>query len=61
MICIFLFLNINWLITYYLLLTTKMHTLEPYWKWRDYYTAEEDEKSPFYGREYSEFEFSDKI
>ncbi|MCC6583351.1 MAG: hypothetical protein IT271_06590 [Chitinophagales bacterium] len=38
-----------------------MHTLEPYWKWRDYYTAEEDEKSPFYGREYSEFEFSDKI
>ena len=38
-----------------------MHTLEPYWKWRDFYTAEEDEKSPFFGREYSEFEFSDKI
>lgn len=38
-----------------------MHTLEPFWKWRDYYTAEEDEHSPFYGREYSEFEFSDHI
>jgi hypothetical protein len=38
-----------------------MHTIEPYWKWRDYYTAEEDDKSPFYGREYSEFVFSDKI
>ncbi|HNE50688.1 MAG: hypothetical protein U0T31_05450 [Chitinophagales bacterium] len=38
-----------------------MHTLEPFWKWRDYYTAEEDELSPFYGREYSEFEFSERI
>lgn len=38
-----------------------MHTIEPYWKWRDYYTAETDEKSPFFGREYSEFEFSEKI
>lgn len=38
-----------------------MHYIEPYWKWRDYYTAEEDENSPFYGKEYSEFEFSDKI
>lgn len=40
---------------------TTLHTLEPYWKWRDFYTAEEDEKSPFFGREYSEFEFTDKI
>lgn len=38
-----------------------MHTIEPYWKWRDFYTAEEDEKSPFYGKEYSEFEYSDTI
>lgn len=38
-----------------------MHTIEPYWKWRDFYTAEEDEQSPFFGREYSEFEFSDRI
>jgi hypothetical protein len=38
-----------------------VHTIEPYWKWRDFYTAEEDEKSPFFGREYSEFMFSEKI
>jgi hypothetical protein len=29
--------------------------------WRDYYTAETDEKSPFFGREYSEFEYSNTI
>ena len=38
-----------------------MHTIEPYYNWRNLYTAEEDERSPFYGREYSEFEFSDRI
>lgn len=38
-----------------------MHTIEPFYNWRDYYTAEEDEKSPFYGRQYSEFEFSNVI
>lgn len=38
-----------------------MHQLEPYWKWRDNYISEEDERSPFYGREYSEFEYSDTI
>ncbi|HQV79132.1 MAG TPA: hypothetical protein PLJ42_10810 [Chitinophagales bacterium] len=38
-----------------------MHTIEPFWKWRDFYKAEEDEKSPFYGKEYSEFEFVDTI
>ena len=38
-----------------------MHNIEPYWKWRDFYTAEEDEKSPFFGRKYSEFEFSETI
>ncbi len=38
-----------------------MHTIEPYWKWRDYYRAEADEKSPFYGRVYSEFEYIDTI
>ena len=35
-----------------------MHTLEPYYNWRSLYTAEEDERSPFYEREYSEFEFT---
>jgi len=38
-----------------------MHDLEPHFRWRLEYTAEEDERSPFYGREYSEFEFSNKV
>lgn len=38
-----------------------MHSIEPYFLWRDYYTAETDEKSPFFGREYSEFEFTNTI
>lgn len=38
-----------------------MHTLEPYYNWRGYYTAEEDAYSPFYGREYSELYFTDAI
>jgi hypothetical protein len=33
-----------------------MHTLEPYDLWRSLYIASEDENSPFYGREYNEFE-----
>ena len=38
-----------------------MQDIEPYYRWRDLYTAEEDELSPFYGREYSEFEYSNTI
>ena len=38
-----------------------MHTIEPYYNWRGLYTAEEDERSPFYQRIYSEFEFTDRI
>lgn len=38
-----------------------MHTIEPFYNWRHLYTAEEDERSPFYGREYSEFEFTNQI
>ncbi|MBI3511580.1 MAG: hypothetical protein HY064_13040 [Bacteroidetes bacterium] len=38
-----------------------MHTLEPFFNWRHLYTAEEDERSPFFGREYSEFEFTNKV
>jgi len=38
-----------------------MHEIEPYFNWRHLYTAEEDEQSPFYGREYSEFEFSNTV
>lgn len=38
-----------------------MHTLEPYYNWRGFYVASEDPYSPFFDREYSEFEFSQKI
>lgn len=38
-----------------------MHTIEPHYTWRHIYTSEEDRYSPFYGKEYSEFEFSDVI
>ncbi len=38
-----------------------MHTLEPHYNWRDYYIVEDDERLPFHQKEYSEFEFSDKI
>jgi hypothetical protein len=38
-----------------------MHDIEPYYNWRHLYIASEDEHSPFFGREYSEFEFSSSI
>ena len=38
-----------------------MHDIEPYYRWREKYVASEDDKSPFYGREYDEFTFSKKI
>jgi len=31
------------------------------YSWKHYYSAEEDERSPFWGREYSEFEFTSSI
>ncbi len=38
-----------------------MHDIEPYYRWRELYLAEEDDRSPFFGKEYSEFFFSDVI
>lgn len=38
-----------------------MHTIEPFYNWRHIYTSEEDRQSPFYGRQYSEFEFSQTV
>lgn len=38
-----------------------MHDIEPHFRWREYYTAEEDSRSPFAGRVYSEFEFTNKL
>lgn len=38
-----------------------MHTIEPYYNWRHLYISSEDRSSPFYNKEYSEFEFSNTI
>jgi len=38
-----------------------MHTIEPFYRWIEDYNAAEDERSPFYGREYSEFTYSQAI
>jgi len=38
-----------------------MHAIEPYYNWRHLYTPEEDEYSPFYGKEHSEFEYSETV
>lgn len=38
-----------------------MHHIEPFFNWRHIYIAEDDLKSPFYGRTYSEFEFSQTV
>lgn len=38
-----------------------MHDIEPHYHWRDEYTAEEDSRSPFFGRQYDEFQFSQKV
>jgi len=38
-----------------------MQDIEPFYNWRHLYTAEEDRLSPFYGRTYSEFEYSQTL
>ena len=38
-----------------------MHTIEPFYKWRELYIASEDKQSPFYGQTYDEFKYSQKI
>jgi hypothetical protein len=38
-----------------------MHHLEPHYSWRDLYVAEEDDKSPFWARQYSEFHYTHKL
>ncbi|MBC7535219.1 MAG: hypothetical protein H7258_05960 [Ferruginibacter sp.] len=38
-----------------------MQDIEPFYNWRHFYTAEEDPQSPFYGRTYSEFEYSQTL
>lgn len=38
-----------------------MHEIEPFYNWRHLYIAEEDEQSPYFGTEHSEFEFSNTV
>lgn len=38
-----------------------MHTIEPHYHWRHLYVASEDDRSPFFGKEYDEFTFSNAI
>lgn len=38
-----------------------MQDIEPFYNWRHLYAAEEDEYSPFYGREYDDLEYTHTI
>ncbi len=38
-----------------------MHNIEPFYNWKDIYSADEDELSPFYKRKYNAFEFTNTI
>jgi hypothetical protein len=38
-----------------------MHDIEPHYQWRDKYTSDDDDRSPFHGTEHSEFEFSNAV
>ncbi len=38
-----------------------MHDIEPHFGWRGFYIAEEDERSPFFERTYSEFEYTHSL
>ena len=38
-----------------------MHDIEPHYLWREQYVASDDNRSPFFGRQYDEFKFTKKI
>jgi len=38
-----------------------LHEIEPYFNWRHLYIADEDVKSPFSGRQYSEFQYTQTV
>lgn len=38
-----------------------MHEIEPYFRWRDQYVAAEDPHSPFFRRQYSEFDYTHQL
>lgn len=38
-----------------------MHSLEPFYGWRDFYISANDNASPFYSTQYNEFSYTNKI
>lgn len=38
-----------------------MHELEPFYNWRHIYVSEEDKRSPFFGRTYNEFAYTQTV
>jgi hypothetical protein len=38
-----------------------MHDIEPHFGWRDLYIASEDDRSPFFRRRYSEFDYTHQL
>ncbi len=38
-----------------------MHDIEPFYHWRNTYIASEDDRSPFYDRQYNEFQYTNVI
>jgi hypothetical protein len=38
-----------------------MHTIEPFYRWEKYYSAPEDESSPFFGKEYTTTHYTHEI
>lgn len=38
-----------------------MQDIEPFYNWQHIYLSEDDERSPFFGRSYSEFEYSQTV
>jgi len=61
MLVIFTVQKYSYLVDKYQYLCVLMHDIEPYFKWKGYYDSSVDKKSPFYGVEYSEFTFTNKV
>lgn len=51
----------RWRAVFWAFTFAAVHLLEPHFNWRNLYVAEEDERSPFYGRTYSELYFTHAV
>ena len=38
-----------------------MHNIEPFYQWKELYEGAEDKNNPFYGEQYNEFQYTNKI